>query len=117
MLEVVTGLLARHELYVARFYLDRDNFDAAVARCEYALTNYSGLGLEPEALVLLGETYLKMKETEKARVVLPARARQVPGRARSSFRRSAFSSESTRPERARLSALPSRPRRLISGSP
>src|SRR5258708_1726545 len=61
MLEVVTGLLARHELYVARFYLGRDNFDAAVARCEYSLTNYQDSGLEAEALVLLGETYLKMK--------------------------------------------------------
>jgi len=67
MLEVVTGLLVRHELYVARFYLERDHFDAAVARCQYALTNYQDSGLEPEALVLLGETYLKMKDREKAR--------------------------------------------------
>ena len=67
MLEVVTGLLVRHELYVARFYLIRDGFEAAVARCQYALTNYQDSGLEPEALVLLGETYLKMKETDKAR--------------------------------------------------
>jgi outer membrane protein assembly factor BamD len=67
MLEVVTGLLVRHELYVARFYLARDNFDAAVARCQYALTNYQDSGMEPEALVLLGETYLKMKDGEKAR--------------------------------------------------
>lgn len=67
MLQVVTGLLARHELYVARFYLNRDGFEAAVARCQYALQNYQDSGLEPEALVLLGETYLKMKETDKAR--------------------------------------------------
>lgn len=67
MLSVVTGLLARHELYVARFYLIRDNFDAAVARCQYSLTNYQDSGLDPEALVLLGETYLKMKERGKAR--------------------------------------------------
>jgi outer membrane protein assembly factor BamD len=67
MLEVVTGLLVRHELYVARFYLGRDNFDAAVARCQYAITNYQDSGMEAEALLLLGETYLKMKEREKAR--------------------------------------------------
>jgi outer membrane protein assembly factor BamD len=67
MLETVTGLLVRHELYVARFYLGRDNFDAAVARCEYALRTYQDSGLEPEALVLLGETYLKMKAQDKAR--------------------------------------------------
>jgi outer membrane protein assembly factor BamD len=67
MLEVVAGLLVRHELYVARFYLNRDNFDAAVARCQYAITNFQDSGLEPEALVLLGETYLKMKSVEPAR--------------------------------------------------
>lgn len=78
MLEVVTGLLVRHELYVARFYLRRDNFDAAVARCEYALKNFEDSGLEPEALTLLGETYLKMKDLEKARVVLEAVLRKYP---------------------------------------
>lgn len=67
MLAVVTGLLVRHELYVARFYLRRDNFEAAVARCEYALKTYEDSGLEPEALVLLGETFLKMKDAQRAR--------------------------------------------------
>jgi len=70
MLEVVGGLLARHELYVARFYLTRGNFDAAVARCQYALRTYEGSGLEPEAMLLLGETYMKMKKRSKARSVL-----------------------------------------------
>ena len=69
MLEVVTGLLARHELYVARFYLDRDNFKAAVKRTQYALRTYENSGLEPEAMVLLGETYLKMKQRTKARAL------------------------------------------------
>lgn len=78
MLEVVTGVLARHELYVARFYLGRDNFEAAVARCEYALKNFEDSGLEPEALVLLGETYLKMKDLEKARSVLETVLRKYP---------------------------------------
>src|SRR5262245_39513365 len=70
MLEVVAGLLARHELYVARFYLARDNFGAAVARCQYALREYEGSGLEAEGMVLLGETYMKMKKRKKARTVL-----------------------------------------------
>lgn len=70
MLEMVSGLLARHELYVARFYLTRGNFQAAVARCQYALRTYEGSGLEAEAMVLLGETYLKMKKRKKARAVL-----------------------------------------------
>ncbi len=70
MLESVAGLLARHEIYVARFYLAQDNFEAAVARCQFALRTYEGSGLEAEALLLLGETYMKMKKRRKARAVL-----------------------------------------------
>jgi outer membrane protein assembly factor BamD len=70
MLEVVLGLLARHELYVARYYLDRGRFEAAVMRCEYALKNLKRSGLEPEALVLLGEIYMKQKRKKDAREVL-----------------------------------------------
>jgi outer membrane protein assembly factor BamD len=75
----VVSLLVRHELYVARFYLNKDNYDAAVARIQYALRNYSasieGSGaaatgatdLEAEALLLLGTTYLKMHKWGDAR--------------------------------------------------
>jgi outer membrane protein assembly factor BamD len=69
MLEVVTGRLARHELYVARYYLRSDVFDAAVARCDYTLRNYPGSGLDAEALVLKGETLMKMDRDEDARAV------------------------------------------------
>ena len=62
MLVTVTGRLVRHELYVARYYLRRDNFEAATRRIQYALDRYDGSGLEPEALVLLAETYAKMKK-------------------------------------------------------
>ncbi|MBI5536204.1 MAG: tetratricopeptide repeat protein [Deltaproteobacteria bacterium] len=67
MQEAVTGRIVRHELYVARFYLNVGNFEAAVARAQYALRNFDGSGLEPEAMVLLGETYLKMKKNTEAR--------------------------------------------------
>jgi outer membrane protein assembly factor BamD len=70
MLEVVTGMLARHELYVARFYLNRGNFEAAVARCQFALRHYDQSGLEAEGMVLLAETYMKMKKRARARAVL-----------------------------------------------
>lgn len=59
----VRGQLARHELYVARYYLKTDRLKAAIARTEYALVNFKDTGLEPEALVLLGETYLKQHDT------------------------------------------------------
>jgi outer membrane protein assembly factor BamD len=62
MKAVVMGLLARHELYVARFYLSESNFGAALARCEYALKTFDKSGLEAEALVLLGEVRMKEKK-------------------------------------------------------
>jgi outer membrane protein assembly factor BamD len=67
MLAVVTGRLVRHELYVARFYLGKNNFEAAASRAQYCLRTYDGSGLEPEAMVLLGETYLKMHKPAEAR--------------------------------------------------
>ena len=60
-------LLARHELYVAGFYLQRDRPLAAVGRLEYVLAEYPGSGLEPDALRLLGRTRLHMREREVAR--------------------------------------------------
>lgn len=87
MQAVVVGLLARHELYVARYYLGRSNFKAAIMRVEYALRTFGDSGLEPEALTLLGEIYMKQKEPEKARSALqrvldeyPESAFSVPAR-------------------------------------
>jgi outer membrane protein assembly factor BamD len=82
LLANVTGRLVRHELYVARFYLARDNYDAAIARIQYALRNYAEAdapnltgaepGLKAEALLLLGTTYLKMKKPDDARQAFEA---------------------------------------------
>jgi len=114
LIEDVTVKLVKHELYVARFYLARDNYDAAVARAQYALRNYATeppchrqppsaqtgapaaasaangesdiapprkivddvpdttFGLAPEALLLLGETYLKMHRWPDARAAFNA---------------------------------------------
>jgi len=73
----VVSRLVRHELYVARFYLSRDNFEAAVLRVQYAIRNYGNndlcpgstadFGMMPDALILLGETYLRMHRWEDAR--------------------------------------------------
>jgi outer membrane protein assembly factor BamD len=81
LLADVTARLMRHELYVSRFYLQRDNFEAAVLRIQYALRTFAGgpnlreaqpgesvdSGLEAEALLLLGEVYLKMHKFNDAR--------------------------------------------------
>lgn len=74
----VTARLIQHELVVARFYLNRDNYEATVARIKYALRTYGSVGassdplivdsgLEPECLLLLGETYLRMERWSDAR--------------------------------------------------
>jgi outer membrane protein assembly factor BamD len=70
MLVHATGRLVRHELYVARYYLGQGNFEPAAARIQYSLRHFQGSGLEPEAMVLLAETYLKMKKPDQAREVL-----------------------------------------------
>jgi outer membrane protein assembly factor BamD len=83
LLAQVTARLVRHELYVARFYLKKDNYDAAIARVQYALRNYgSALSgatsiseaaeLQAEALLLLGTTYLMKHMWGEARTAFEA---------------------------------------------
>jgi outer membrane protein assembly factor BamD len=79
MLEVVIGLLARHELYVARYYLREDNFEAANARVERVMKVLPVSGLEPEAMVLLGEIYLKQKRKAEARKLFEQVLAEHPG--------------------------------------
>ncbi len=63
----ILQLLARHELYVADFYLMRDRPRATIGRLERLLEDYEGSGLEPAALLLMGRTYLHMGERPHAR--------------------------------------------------
>jgi outer membrane protein assembly factor BamD len=78
LLAKVTAYLVRHELYVARFYLKKDNYDAAIARVLFAMKNYGqslqgsaavseATDLQAEALILLGTTYLQMHKWGDAR--------------------------------------------------
>lgn len=69
MYEAVRGRLMRHELYVARFYLRQDRFPATIARIDHALKAFPGSMLEPEALVLKGETLMRMNRSDEARLV------------------------------------------------
>ncbi|MRG90601.1 outer membrane protein assembly factor BamD [Polyangium spumosum] len=63
------GRLMRHELYVARFYLRKDIYPAVLARIDHALKLFPGSALEPEALVLKGETLMRMNKPDEARAV------------------------------------------------
>ncbi len=90
LLADVTARLMRHELYVGRFYLNRDNYQAAVYRIQYAMRNFAAppslrnseewvdSGLEAEALLLLGEVYLKMKRSTDAKESFDTILRDFP---------------------------------------
>jgi outer membrane protein assembly factor BamD len=60
-------LLAAHEMYVARFYLERDHPIAAIGRLRTLVTSYPTSGYEPEALVMLGEIYMDLRDAEQAK--------------------------------------------------
>ena len=79
MFEVVVGRLVRHELYVARFYLRLDSFEATIKRIDFALKQFPGSNLEPEALVLKGETLMKMKHVDEAAAVFALVQREYGG--------------------------------------
>lgn len=79
--------LARHEMYVARFYLRRDKNQAAINRTKVVEEQYAKSGLVPEAMFIRGETYMNMDELEQAQETFVALAKRYPnspeaGRAR-----------------------------------
>jgi outer membrane protein assembly factor BamD len=78
MLEVVLGLLARHELYVARYYLQKDRFDAAAARVDHAVSSFPRSGLEAEGLLLLAEIRMKQKRPADARKICARLLKEHP---------------------------------------
>lgn len=63
----VARRLIEHEVYVARFYLDRDQPKAAILRIEGALRRYPDSGREAELLLALGETELQMGNAKRAK--------------------------------------------------
>jgi outer membrane protein assembly factor BamD len=67
LLDEVNRKLLEHELYVARFYLDRDRPRAAVSRLESAHARYPNIGMDADVLFLLGVTYLRLGEIELSR--------------------------------------------------
>jgi outer membrane protein assembly factor BamD len=62
--------LIEHEVYVARFYLDRGHPKAAILRIEGALRRYPDSGQEGELMLTLGETHLEMGNPSLAKQVL-----------------------------------------------
>jgi outer membrane protein assembly factor BamD len=67
MAERVVTLLAAHEMYVAKFYFDRDHPRAAAGRLNTLLRSYPGTSYDPDALFLLGQSYERMHDDKGAR--------------------------------------------------
>jgi outer membrane protein assembly factor BamD len=66
--DVLRRLIA-HEVYVARFYLERGHPKAAILRIETALRRYPDSGQEGELMLALGETQLEMGNPAQAKKV------------------------------------------------
>jgi outer membrane protein assembly factor BamD len=71
-------LLARAEIHIAEFYLSRERPEAAISRLRGVLETYAGSGLEPEALLKIGETYLQMGRRAEAREAFTGLVNQYP---------------------------------------
>jgi outer membrane protein assembly factor BamD len=59
--------LVAHELYVARFYVKKGKFDAALARVDYAIAKYPGSSRDVEAYILRGEVLLLLTRKKDAK--------------------------------------------------
>jgi outer membrane protein assembly factor BamD len=70
--------LTDHELYVAEFYLKGNHPYAAIGRLEGIIKDYPASQREPEIMLLLGKTYLKMEKPAEARATFAKLAQQHP---------------------------------------
>jgi outer membrane protein assembly factor BamD len=69
-LDACRAKLAEHELYVARFYFGRQQWAGAVGRAETLLHQYGGLGLDAEALFMLGQARMAQGKIRQGRSAL-----------------------------------------------
>jgi outer membrane protein assembly factor BamD len=58
--------VAQRKLYIGRFYFKRKEYRAALHRLAQVSDNYTGLGLDEEALYLMAEAYVRLGERKKA---------------------------------------------------
>ena len=65
----VENALVRHEIYVAGFYLSRDDRNAAAVRLEGIQNEYPNSTLVPDAMFMQAVTFLEMDKDDEARRV------------------------------------------------
>jgi outer membrane protein assembly factor BamD len=69
ILREVVDALVEHEIYVAEFYLSRDDRQAAAVRLENVRVNFQESSLVPDAMFLQAITYLELSKNKEARRV------------------------------------------------
>jgi outer membrane protein assembly factor BamD len=78
ILDEVEDALVRHEMYVAEFYLSRDDRRAAAVRLEGVLASFPRSRLVPDAMFMQAVTYLEMGDPYKARLVFESIEKHFP---------------------------------------
>ncbi|MEF8793646.1 outer membrane protein assembly factor BamD [Thiohalorhabdus sp.] len=72
------SVLARHQIHVARYYMDRQAYVAVVNRCHRVLTDHGDPSAFAPALGLMAEGYARMGLDELAQETLVILARNYP---------------------------------------
>ncbi len=91
MLLKVKHRLAQHEWYVAKFYWKRKKPMGTVLRLRRLLDRYAGTDFDPDALWLLGQAYVKVGMTKRARATWQKLVKGYPKHKRAGQARSALS--------------------------
>ncbi|MEZ4286736.1 MAG: outer membrane protein assembly factor BamD [Polyangiales bacterium] len=78
MIQNCLNLLANHELYVAKFYMRRKAYRAAVSRLDTLLSAYRGSVVDADAMWLLSDAHSKLNEQVEAKKVLEDLAQSYP---------------------------------------
>jgi outer membrane protein assembly factor BamD len=64
-LDEAVGIQLQHEIYVGRFYLRTEKYNAAIKRLEGVLTRFPSSPLNDETLLLLGQAYMLSGDRSK----------------------------------------------------
>jgi len=78
LVEDCLARLARHEMYVAQFYLRRGKHQAAINRTRVVEERFADSGMVPEAMFIRGETFLNMEDNEQAQETFIELATRYP---------------------------------------
>ena len=71
--------LAEHEVYVGRFYLRTERYQAAITRLERGLAKYPNYYYRDEAYYYLGKAYLEIADNKLAKQVFNKLFEEFPG--------------------------------------